>query len=595
MKNWIILLGLATVLLPAVGGLAQTIGLAPPPKQPQVDVNGVDLPSGNIVYSRRELSIGPEGNMGLQLDRIYSGGTLRDNYSNLYSVNIDNLLGTVYSFSAQLGNNSDQFPDESASGNEVGPYGSGGGYKLNDGTLITYPVVIIEQWQDAFFSAFYAADKVTYPNGVQWIFHYKSVQSPTINYLRIQSVTSNTGYQIKFQYATNAMNGDFSNSGLWRQRTKAIAINNAYEYCDPLADGCTLSMQWPEVNYTYTSAGLPGSGNVNTVTATNNEGEAKYSSYSAPNLGMRIKEPGYAADNILYTQTYIINPCHPGPSWCMGGSPFRVTSATLNGVTTNYTYSNNSALQHWTVTASGPLSATNVYVAKYPGNGVIKWTDPLLRVSEFEYFAWTKYLTKAVHPEGNYSIFTNRPGGYLVNQTAYPKPGSGLAPVAENRTYPTDCSLPAAYFTCNKPLTITDPRGNVTSFTYSSAHGGVLTETGPAVNGIQPVTRFAYAQRYAWFKNSTGAYVQAATPVWVKTEERTCMATATVGNACAGGASDEVITSYEYGSNAGPNNLLLKALVTTANGITTRNCFGYDIYGNKISETGARAGLTACP
>ena len=47
----------------------------------------------------------------------------------------------------------------------------------------------------------------------------------------------------------------------------------------------------------------------------------------------------------------------------------------------------------------------------------------------------------------------------------------------------------------NKPLTMTDARGNVTTYTYAPEHGGVLTETQPAVNGVSAQTRYTYVRR----------------------------------------------------------------------------------------------------
>jgi len=40
---------------------------------------------------------------------------------------------------------------------------------------------------------------------------------------------------------------------------------------------------------------------------------------------------------------------------------------------------------------------------------------------------------------------------------------------------------------------IVDPNGKETDYTYDSTHGGLLTVTGPAVSGGQPVTRYEYA------------------------------------------------------------------------------------------------------
>jgi hypothetical protein len=145
-------------------------------------------------------------------------------------------------------------------------------------------------------------------------------------------------------------------------------------------------------------------------------------------------------------------------------------------------------------------------------------------------------------------------------------------------------------------VTVTDYRGNVTSFVYDQAHGGVLTETGPAnAGGIQPVKRSAYVQRYAWVTDGGLGYMPSTSPVWLLAEERICKTTATVGNSCAGGASDEVVTTYDYGPNSGPNNLLLRGVVADAGGLSLRTCYSYDAMGNKLSETSPRAGLTSCP
>jgi hypothetical protein len=96
-----------------------------------------------------------------------------------------------------------------------------------------------------------------------------------------------------------------------------------------------------------------------------------------------------------------------------------------------------------------------------------------------------------------------------------------------------------------------------------------------------------------------GGYVQAATPLWVKSKERFCTTTSASGASCAGGATDEVLTEYDYGPNSGPNNLLVRGLAVTAtnsSGVleTQRTCYVYDVNGRKISETKPAANLGAC-
>ena len=115
------------------------------------------------------------------------------------------------------------------------------------------------------------------------------------------------------------------------------------------------------------------------------------------------------------------------------------------------------------------------------------------------------------------------------------------------------------------------------------------------MNGVTPQTRYEYAQRYAWLKNSSGGYSQGSSPIWVLVRERFCRTTSPSGSGCVGGTSDEVVTDYDYGPNTGPNNLLLRGVAVTADGQTRRTCYGYDQMGRKISETKPSALLTVCP
>jgi hypothetical protein len=204
-------------------------------------------------------------------------------------------------------------------------------------------------------------------------------------------------------------------------------------------------------------------------------------------------------------------------------------------------------------------------------------------------------------PEGVKTMLTYS-GRKVTQVRKIAKPGSGLSDLITSATYAcagAKCS--------SKPTSVTDAKGNVTSYTYDPAHGGMLTMTQPAitVNGtgtlIAPVKRYGYTLRKAWISNGSGGYVQNTDGVYLLTSEKTCRATATniASDNCAGGTADEVVTIYDYGPDSGPNNLLLRGTTVTADiggTITTRRtCFGYDALGNKISETKPRAGLTVCP
>jgi YD repeat-containing protein len=181
--------------------------------------------------------------------------------------------------------------------------------------------------------------------------------------------------------------------------------------------------------------------------------------------------------------------------------------------------------------------------------------------------------------------------GTVTRIAAPPAAGQPALPdLVTNEIY--DCTQP---LTCAHPSTIVDANGNTTHRTYSAVHGGLLTETLPAANGISPQTRYEYAHRQA--RLSDGA--PAGSPIWLLVRERFCRTTAASGQTCAGGAADEVITDYDYGPDSGPNTLLLRGTIVSAfdNGATTvlRTCYGYDALGRRISETQPNANLSACP
>jgi YD repeat-containing protein len=202
-------------------------------------------------------------------------------------------------------------------------------------------------------------------------------------------------------------------------------------------------------------------------------------------------------------------------------------------------------------------------------------------------------------PEGNKLKMSYDTNANLLTRRETAKPNSGLADKVATQTFPyanpysspTLCN--AADVLCRKPITQVDEKGNQSDFTYDGTHGGTLTETGPAVNGVRPQVRYSYAQRYAWIKNSGSGYSQAATPIWVLTQKSICKTGAASGAGCAI-AGDEVVTSYDYGPNSGPNNLELRGVVEDATGLALRTCYAYDATGNKISETKPRAGLGGC-
>ena len=119
-------------------------------------------------------------------------------------------------------------------------------------------------------------------------------------------------------------------------------------------------------------------------------------------------------------------------------------------------------------------------------------------------------MQSSTDPEGIKTKYEYDGRGNISKATRYPRPGI-LNP---DGSTPAPTIVEAAYDIFNpksqsKPLWMKDANGNVTSYTYSPDHGGVLTETGPAVAGVTPQKRYSYVQRQArlWDGSAAGPAV----------------------------------------------------------------------------------------
>ncbi|MEG3148337.1 hypothetical protein U1769_00465 [Sphingomonas sp. ZT3P38] len=571
--------------------------LPPPPKGPRIDANGVDVKTGNPVYSRAELDIGPPGENGLHLARYLSGGIFRDSFDSTYLDN--NIMDIPESISASFGPTGDSFGSFGVSpGAFIFSESSGPIYKQKNGTKVTFGLLIWDQYGafgDNSEQIYRLATSVSYGNGVVWTIHYKVIPQTYYPVFRIQSVTTNTGYQIKFTYESNNVS-----QGWWGRRVSAKAINNSIEYCDPDADSCALSHPWPTASYAYTSSGSPTAppviGTTSVTDATG--GVTVYRSTSGPSSTLSITNPDSAVESIKYLFSYlpncVQNPNIPNFALCSMGSDYRVTSAILPDKTTNYAYNISAGL----VTSTEPGGIVNRYYSQNTLRdgeyALVQWIDPLNHVYNFQ-VNQDGLETQAQWPELNYVSSTRDAAGNVLDETAYPKPSGGPT-LARHQTF-DPCT--ASSMTCDKPRTITDPRGNVTAMQYN-ANGQMVSEVGPPdSHNIRTVKLFTYADLYAYVKNSAGSLVAAASPVSMLTSETMCEgAPGSSAAACSTApAAVKVVTTYEYGAAGTPNTLLRRAKVVDQGPgkLNLRTCYSYDDYGNNISETAPRAGLTSCP
>ena len=434
----------------------------------------------------------------------------------------------------------------------------------------------------------------------------------------IASWTRPDGTRLDYSYAANRMIA--SNRGyavIMEGKTKACVVNLSRTYVAP---GSACPSGVPTVTYGYGTAPFTPLAQLLTSVTKPDSGTTTYSYVGADHLGC-IKAPGQTACRI--SNTYAVCPEDPSDSATHYTWRYRdpvISQATATGETYAYDYggsvgyepmcnvpvtdpstSNNGwqfadATVTMTTNAAAPTTV-NTSVSGTPTSLV----DPLRRKTELGYggngvfvFSPGAQLAYERLPEGNETDYGYDSRGNITVKTMRAKPLSGLSNIVISASYPSTCAAPR---TCNKPDSMTDARGAVTSFTYDSASSGLASEMGPppASGTARPLKLYTYVQKYAYVLNSASALVPASTPVWVRATMTECQTAAGSSTPACDSAAPQRVTTYLYGADGTADNLLVHGIAVTADGQTLRTCYGYDTLARRISETRPRAGLTVCP
>ncbi len=487
-------------------------------------------------------------------------------------------------------------------------------FYASDGTI-----AVFRPLGNADCSSFYRCayvDSITEADGTRYSFQYDNPNPGVANDARLRSVTSSKGYALLIEQAAGS------------SISRACVINLSVT-AKPADNVCPAAAA-ETVNYTYSGGSLAG---VNDPTGRVSGFSYDTSASGAPTMAFTKPDPATQQQTAWLTNVLGAEYDEEGVLQEMvwrqdyaGGQSFAYAwdhTPDAEGhppVITGGSYTD--ALNHTTIVrygfpvlpGTGPgspcllhfgCSGINVGDTVYQTTpGPIEMIDPLGRLTKNDYCdpntmqssqpplldkcLVSEHLESFTDPKGIKTVLTYDGYRNIAQARRIPVHVDGVPDQSEIVTSATY----GCYKSCDKPVSTTDARGYVTTYTYDPAHGGILTRTGPAVNGITPQTRYSYALRKAWVKSGSG-YAQAATGTYLLAEERFCR----TSNPAAGGctlAGDEVVTSYDYGPDSGPNTLLLRGKTVTADGVTLRTCYGYDESGQKVSETLPRAGLTSC-
>jgi RHS repeat-associated protein len=630
---------------------AQVANVSPPAEKFAVAPGGVDMRSGRYVYSQTDIAIG--GEEGLSLARTLAQQVAGHNnpFAN-FSHNMEIMLAEKrinvqqnifrhtagqpdYQIEISFGGRRDSFRSVGANGgfehisrgghaelNVAGTKASAAAvytYRTGDGTEALFRAIGGGDCSSTLRCAY--VSQVTEADGTRLDFEY---DNPGSNGTRLRSVTSSRGYALLLEY-----------SGVLVVKACLLNLTLAPKPADNV---CPAGAQ-ATATYAYTT--VPGGGPA-LASATDPAGAVWGFDYAPGSVAFR--RPGEAAPwltNIFHIEgddEGLASEVVDGQTFADGSTfaygwdytpfvPMQVSQ--IAGGSFTDALGNLAQLRYDFPVRPYPPSEGHGYVSgtDEPAGpqvhqvtpGPIEVTDPLGRVTITDYCdpnalanlpsnwsarclvtpvpVWTR------DPEGiRTDLIWDMTNRNLLQSRQTAKAGSPLAPIQRSATY--NCT-PALFRACARPVTVTDANGNLWAMTYDPAHGGVLTETGPAVSvidaagnaaQIRPQTRHLYAQRRAWVASGGGGYSPGAL-VWVRVASSMCRTSAATGNPAApcALAGDEVRTDYDYGPDSGPNTLLPRGQTVTADGVTLRTCFAYDALGRKIAEAQPEANLASCP
>ena len=535
-----------------------------PPKQMTLSPLGVDLSDGRFSYKATDLSIGP-----FTLERSFLGGNTIDgsdyfgpNWTHnhaVYVVEKDRVKRDgVY---VVLGRSVVHFTAYGTTGtyNCTNPDCDGATLALANGAFVYTDAQGNVYTFNPSVSPFPPYHNISPPLRNQRVARIDHADGHTLTYTysgqQLRQIASNYGYALVFESA-----------GAGNSISKACGYNRAVTYVTAATTcaGAALAVSYgygPSANlasvvdvlgrsWGYDYGALPMQLTcVRQVNSSACQVANVYASGGRPREVSRQTTPDGAVWNYLYQPAdpgYVQNPGDPPPT----------SAGNVSGP---------EGLNVWAEFSGGLLTT-------YNQNGrqtALQWDGV--------------QLARLTHPEGNAVGYAWR-AGEQVTETWEGKPGSGAATVSKSAGFAEGSNCPTLpRRICNKPVWREDYRGNRTDYTYDPAHGGVLTETGPAVGGVRPQMRYDYALRRARVSDGSGHVAEAA-GIWLPSRKAFCATGPASGWGCDL-PGDEVVTTYDYGPDSGPNNLRLRSETVTVGGVGRRTCFGYDWIGNRISTT----------
>ena len=397
---------------------------------------------------------------------------------------------------------------------------------------------------------YYVASTVSLPGQATLTFAYDTGNPYTgYNFLayRPKTVTSSSGYQLKFTYQSNT-----ATSGYWQILKKVEIVRSAA----PSVVLASLEYGGTYPNITVTDQG----GRVYECTNCQN-------ALNGPQPGVTgsLKLPGLTTNT--YESTVAVN------------ASGHVLTITQDGVAYTYTVKDDQggALDLVdNITVTGPagfsryIEVTNVNTSS-TGISFRKRVDSIRdsqnRTTSYSYDSQQR-VKKITYPEGNTVEVVYDAGGNITQMRTIAKPGSGLADIVQYANY--SWTFECDQFSCFRPNWTKDGEGNQTDYTWSNSHGGMLTQLDPIdSNGDRRLVKFTY--------DGSGRPIR----------EEVCEADGAGSELTCGTASSFVTNTVYYAGTLLP---LSKTSTDGVGNAPLTTSYTYDVSGNLKSENGPLPG-----
>jgi RHS repeat-associated protein len=395
----------------------------------------------------------------------------------------------------------------------------------------------------------YYASEIIYPDGEVLSISYDTAELAPNTHFRPNKITSNTGYEISFEYDSEDIT-----SGSWGATASATIVKTSAPTVilakNTYSNGTVTDLAARAWNYT----------GFESTTGAND-----YTRFFTGKL------PGDENENIIVESD--LNDY--GPS----NHNLFVTSVINNGKEYSYEYSlkegsYDERKQFDLIKITGPENYSrtihlDVDESPKTSQRISKDVDGLGKETKYEYTGHNQ-IELITYPEGNKVKYSYDTYGNIIKKTLIPKSSPTVANIVTEANYDiSGCTVSNTNLSCYRPTYILDASGNQTDYTFDSTHGGMLTKLEPA---NESGSRRKTTNEYKDFGVS----------------KRLWKTTVCDNDDCTG--NKKLVTTYDYvGSTP-----LIKSTTKTSGDetLSVTTTYDYDAAGRLIMEDGPLAGTS---